>query len=281
MRQLFTLVTALAVCFSARPMVAYGQVYHLASQEGKPVAIRLSYKLFSKRLAVACAGDTLFLRDYQGTVSVRLLKQRFLQIIYQTRCGTGCSIQNTAVVSLRQQKLQLSLLILSGADSEDFTPGNERAYHYNTALAMAGGSANPYTIQARVHVEETFQSNPGQNRRQNQQVTLHWDSARQIFHSGFEFTARCLPVYDEATKNPFKLYDITAFYLVQSDVFPVSLRWPAAILPVARLGNELNYFIQDEWFAGQEKPSLRLGTVSWFTKNEVEYVLKRQHGLWF
>lgn len=266
----------------AYPGAVCAQDYHLISHEGKPVAIRLSYKLFSKRLAVACAGDTLFLGDYQATESVRVLQQRFLQITYQTRCGTGCSVQNTAVVSLGQQKLQLSLLILSGGDSEDFTPGNERTYHYSATLVMAGGTASSYTMQVREHVEETFQSSPSRNRRQNQQMTLRWDAARQIFYSGFEPTSRCLPVYDEATQRPASFYDLTAFYVIQPDLYSsyvaVLPRWAIGMLPVVRLHDDLYYFVQGNWLAGPAKPVMN--QPYWFIKNDVQHVPKRQHGLW-
>lgn len=177
------LYLVLSVLLTAGTKTVYAQAYGLTSQEGRPAAVHLSYKLFSKRLAVACAGDTLFLPDYQGTISVKTLRDRFLLVTYQARCGTSCSVQNTAIVTVSKQKARLALLMRSAADSENLILGHEMKSHYRVTLSMPGDAVSPYTMRAHVNQEKTFLHNPTQNQRRHQEVVLRWNAAQQVFQS--------------------------------------------------------------------------------------------------
>ena len=190
MRLSLLVVVLLGGLLGSVSSVACAQTYRLTSWEGQPLKISVSYKPFSKRLAVSCAGDTLFLRDYQGTASVRVLRRRFLQITYDTRCGSNCATQNTVLLSIRWHHFQVPLLVLSANKWENFSPAHPRARRYTVALTVPNGSAKPYTLQARVHDEYTAAQELGKTRALDQRVTLHFDSAHHVFYSAWEPVAR-------------------------------------------------------------------------------------------
>ena len=278
MRTSLRVVVLLGGLLGGLSPVARAQTYRLTSWEGQPLKVSVSYKLFSKRLAVSCAGDTLFLRDYQGTASVQVLQQRFLQITYDTRCGSNCATQNTVLLSIRRHHFQVPLLVLSANEWEDFSPINPRARHYAVTLTMPTGSAKSYSLQARVHDAYTAAREPGKTHAFDRRVTLQFDSAHHVFYSAWEPVTRCLPVFGGETKSsPFAPGDLSLLSLVQPYVtapdFPTVPLCVAGIFPVVRLSGQLSYFIQGKWYEGPEKQEA--GALYWFTTDAVEYVPNR------
>ena len=256
------------------PLAASAQVYHLISAEGQPVSVSLGYKLFSKRLAVSCANDSLFLADYQGTKSVRVLQHRFLQITYQARCGSDCGVQHTAIITIRHHKLQVALLVVSPVESVSYA--NSPARHYSVALTMLGKPEDTYTLLAQVKEGKSVPESPMQNHTLNQQVTLHWDETRQVFYSALEPTARCLPVFDDNAKNLFgttatwtwqlmREYAAGLGFLDTANFFHVVPQWVVGTFPVVRLGNQLCYFMRGNWYVGQGE----IDPSSWFMSDYV------------
>lgn len=248
---------------------ARAQTYRLISWEGNPVPVSLSYKLFSKRLAVSWAGDTLFLREYQGTASVRVVGQRFLQIEYLTRCGSDCELLTTVLLTLRHQRFCVPLQVTSTREWGNYAHPEEFS-RYHVALALHGGPAGPYTLQATVHDEATARRGGGQPYAVDRAVTLRFDPAQQVFYSAREPTARCLPVfveYDPAND----LSDLQLVLPYVEGAVPEVPLYVAGAIPTIRLLGELYYFTHGEWYAGPEQLQ-QDGRLLFFTKSLVHYV---------
>jgi hypothetical protein len=273
----FLSVVVLGGLLGAFPQVACAQTYHLTSWEGHLLTVSVSYQLFSKRLAVSCAGDTLFLQNYQGTESVRVLRQRFLQITYTTRCGSDCRTQNTVLLSVRQHRLQVPLLVLSANEWESFSHAGARAHHYAVALTMPKSPAWQYTLQARVHDEYSAAQEPANTYTRDQLVTLRFDSMHQVFYSAWEPIARCLPVFGEETKKHFVPGDLFARPLVQPYVtgpnFPTVPLCVTGTFPTVRLTGQLYYFIRGKWYEGPAKHEAN--ALYWFTTDAVQHASNR------
>jgi hypothetical protein len=221
-------------------------------------------------LAVSWAGDTLFLREYQGTASVRVVGRRFLQIKYFTRCGSDCQLLTTVLLTVRRQRFCVPLQVTSTRAWGNYAgPGSGC---YRVALALHGGPAGPYTLQARVHDEATARGGE-RPYAVDRAVTLRFDPAAQVFYSAREPTVRCLSVvaeYDPANAPaPWLLF----LPYAAGAVLKVPLCVAGAV-PTVRLLGELYYFIQGEWYAGQEGVQEAGGLFS-FTKGLVHYVPRR------
>lgn len=273
MRTSLLVVVLLGGLLGALSPVARAQTYRLTSWEGQSRQVSLSYKPFSKRLAISCAGDTLFLRNYQGTASVRVLRQRFLQITYDTRCGSNCATQNTVLLTLRRHHFQVPLLVLSANEWEDFSPTSPRARRYAVTLTMPTGSAKSYSLQARVHDAYKAAREPGKTHAFDRRATLQFDSAHHVFYSAWESVTRCLPVFrEEIAPGTLSALPFIQPYVTAPD-FPTVPLCVAGTFPVVRLSGQVYYFIQGKWYEGPEKQEA--GALYWFTTDAVEYVPNR------
>lgn len=241
------------------------------------MTVSVSYKLFSKRLAVSCAGDTLFLQNYQGTESVRVLRQRFLQITYATRCGSDCQTQNTVLLSVRQHRFQVPLLVLSANEWESFSHAGARSHRYSVALTMPHSPARQYTLQARVHDEYAAPQELAKSYTRDRLLTLRFDSTHQVFYNAWEPVARCLPVFEEETNNPFASGGLSVMPLVQPYVmvpdFPTVPLCVTGTFPTVRLAGQLYYFIRGKWYEGPEKQEAN--ALYWFTTDAVQHASTR------
>jgi hypothetical protein len=273
MRLPLFLVALLVSLGPMRTQTVAAQSYRLISWEGKPVTVSVSdRKPFIHRIAISCAADTVLLIDHQYTESVRVLQYRFLQVTYGTRCGSGCMIRNTVLISISKNKPVVSLLVMSANEWEDDT----RSRRYRVTLAMPTRS----TLQARVHDEYMFPDEPTEAHAFERLIILRLDTTQQVFYSAFEPTARVLPVFGSG-KSPFEPGDLSALHLVEPYVyipyFPVMPQYVAGIFPVVRLSGQLYYFIKGEWYAGAEKTEA--DGLNWFIKDAFRYAPSRGHNL--
>jgi hypothetical protein len=251
---------------------ACAQTYRLTSWEGRPLRVSVSYQLWSKHLAVSCAGDTLFLQDYQGDATVRVLQHRFLQITYDTRCGSGCWTQYTVLLAIRQHRFEVPLCVLSANEWQDFSPTFPRARRYAVALTMTKGAAKAYTLQARVHDAYT---EAGNTHAVDRRVTLRFDSARHVFYSARELVARGLFV-SGWQRAPG---DWSALPFLQPDVtprnFPAGPLYVVGTFPVVRLAGAFYYFIQGRWYEGLNSQETSVSPPAEFMTDAVQYVPKQ------
>lgn len=181
-------------------------------------------------------------------------------------------IQNTALISVRKNKLFMSLLIMSANEWEADT----RTRRYHVTLAMPNGLTDRHTLQMRVHDEYKSQGEPAKSRVLDRLVTLRLDTVQQVFYSALEPTARMLPVFRDDIKNPFELGDLSDLHLVEPYIipyFPVVPQYVAGTFPVIRLLGQMYYFIKGEWYAGAEKAEI--DELDWFTKDAFRYVPNR------
>jgi hypothetical protein len=213
--------------------IAEAQSYSIKSFEGSNAKINLNYKLFSKTLSVSCLNDTLFLNDYTGTTEVHVLNERFLQIIYDVRGGSGLDLRNTLILSVNKNNINVSMLVASYV-------GVTSMYQqglYKLKLNMLGDSKSNYKLIIDIHDEQKFKRNPQTNYTHNSKVTLSFDASQNIFYSTHERIAKYFSTFDDNTGKAKKQYISGTF-------------------PVINLGKIHYYFIKGEWYGTSFKDNL-------------------------
>ena len=60
---------------------------------------------------VSCLTDSIFLDGYNDIKEVHLLNRNFLEIIYDTRGGSGAQMRNTLILSIKGNKINVALLV--------------------------------------------------------------------------------------------------------------------------------------------------------------------------
>ena|SRR5579863_138738 len=95
------------------------QSYKIKTFEGENATVKLQYKLMSSRtLAVSVGKDTVYLEELFGEWKVHIWDDKFLQITYDTRGGSGLGLQSTAFLSVIGGRINLDLLVISSATSQ-------------------------------------------------------------------------------------------------------------------------------------------------------------------
>ena len=212
---------------------AKAQTYSIQSLNGKKVDISLSYKSFNKRLTISCLQDTLYLNEYTGTKKVSILADKFLQITYGLRAGTGLELQNTAIISVANNKIKVSLLIQSYVNGLSPVPGNTTAigeeWLYELKINVNERENHIHKLAVDIHQQQKSTLHPRINYNTRKQVFLTFDSKQYIFYSDYEYIDKSFAIFDNQNHN-------------------ISSRHIKEASPVITLGEEKYYYLKDEWY---------------------------------
>src|SRR5262249_44467969 len=123
--------------------MATAQSYHLKSFDNVDARITLSYKLRSSRtLAVSYMKDTVFLADYMEIIESHVVQEKFLQITYDVRGGTGYDTKNTVFLCVDQSKIKMAAIVTSYGLVEG--PGIKGLY--TAKFKLTNLPKRPYTL---------------------------------------------------------------------------------------------------------------------------------------
>lgn len=216
---------------------AKAKTYVMKSLEGERVVINLTDTLSGRVLVVSCSIDTLFLNEYIGKIeSVQVLKEHFLQIVYDVRGGSGVNLRNTAVLSVSKGKINPSLLIDSYAYSISPDKNNtsllDREGFYSIKLNMKGENKANYKLLAAILDKQTSKSDLKENYVHNSQIALSFDTSRHIFYNKHVKLSKAISICNPKNFN--------------TEINPLHVD---EIVPVMDLGKNAVYnYINGEWY---------------------------------
>ncbi|MES2278187.1 MAG: hypothetical protein V4592_19310 [Bacteroidota bacterium] len=209
---------------------ARAQSYSVESFEGHATKILITnYSTDNSRYGekISCVTDSLFLTDYNGTNEVHVLNHKFLEIIYDTRGGSGYQSRNTVILSVKRNKICIAIIVNSfgkafGSDID----GSLYVIKFN----VIGNDQSNFKLLANVYDRHQSSSSPKQNYIRNRKVTLNYDSSRSIFFSAHKSITQSFTVNDPKTQ--------------QSNKQQIS-----GLLPIVALGSKPYYYIKGQWYA--------------------------------
>jgi hypothetical protein len=224
--------SALFIFAFANYQTAKAQSYTIESLEGGKVKINLSRIMRGRVLAVNCSKDTVFLDEYLGVKVVHILKEKFLQIIYDVRAGTGSSAKNTLVLSVSKNKINVSMLVNSYGGW--FKPDRKNTQLiddkglFQLKLEITGDDPGNYKMVVGVHDERKSRSDPKANYTHDSKVTLNFDTSQHIFYTSYESVAKNFSLPDDGAEKLEKKYISGTF-------------------PVIKIRDTVYYFMKGEW----------------------------------
>jgi hypothetical protein len=212
---------------------AKAQVYSIESFDGTETKIKLTEILRGRVLAVNCSKDTVFLNDYTGIKDVHVLCNKFLQITYNTKGGTGSEVRNTLILCVIGKKINVSMLVASYASWFSSNPDSPSSVDeenlYTLKFNMIGNNKSNYKLIVNVHDEQKSKLHPKTNYIKNGHVNLSFDPGQNIFYSTYKSIAQSFTINDPKTQ--------------QSDKQEVG-----GTLPVIVLGRNSYYYVKSEWY---------------------------------
>jgi hypothetical protein len=227
MPKLRILLLSIAVCTIWKSVMA--QTYSVESLEGKTVNIHITENVPGKSwylAKVSCLTDSIFLDGYNGIKEAHLLNRNFLEIIYDTRGGSGAQMRNTLILSIKGNKINVSLLLESfGKAFGSDVDGSLYAVKFN----IIGTNKSNLKLIARIYDRHHSNSNPKLNYLKNKKVVLNYDSDKNIFYSSYQKIAQSFTIHKPKTgqSNKQQINDS---------------------LPIIALDKIYYYFINGEWY---------------------------------
>ncbi|GAA3958506.1 hypothetical protein [Mucilaginibacter dorajii] len=208
---------------------AKGQSYSVESFEGQTVKINLTEKPTKKTwysATVSCLTDSLFLVDYNGIKEVHVLGHKFLEIVYDTRGGSGYQSRNTVILSVKENKMHVAILVNSfgkafGSDID----GSIYVVKFN----IIGNNKSNFKLVAHIYDRHNSSSYPSKNYVRNKKVILNFDSVRNVFYSAHKRITQSFTIDDPKTQ--------------QSGKQKIS-----GTLPIIALVPDNYYYINGEWY---------------------------------
>lgn len=216
---------------------AKAQTYSIKSLEGQTVKIKLAENLAGKSrylAKVSCLTDSLFLVDYNGVEEVRVVGNAFLEIVYDTRGGSGYQARNTAILSVKKHKINVSML--SDSFGKAFG-GDIDGSLYVVKFSITGNRQSNFKLLAHIYDRHKSRSSPQKNYIRNENAILNFDSVRNIFYGTNQRITQSFTINDPKTQ--------------QSNEQQIS-----GSLPTVALGGSYYYYIKGEWYKRGDNKSL-------------------------
>lgn len=205
------------------------QSYLIKSFEGQNVKIQLTEKTTKNSWNVAklsCLSDSLFLVDYNGIKEVHVLRDKFLEIIYNAVGGSGYQTRNTMILCVSKNKFNVAILVDSFGKSFG---GDVDGSLYLVKFSITGNKKKNFKLAALIYDRHKSRSNPQKNYIKNEHVILNFDSVRNIFYT--------------AHKNIHQSFTINNPKTQKSTEQRIS-----GLFPIIDLSGDNYYYIKNEWY---------------------------------
>ena len=221
------LLLSIAVCTIWKSVKA--QTYSVESFEGKTVNIRITENVPGKSwylAKVSCLTDSIFLDGYNGIKEAHLLNRNFLEIIYDTRGGSGAQMRNTLILSIKGNKINVALLVDSFGRAFG---GDIDGSLYVVKFNITGTNKSNLKLIARIYDRHHSNSNPKLNYIKNKKVVLNYDLDKNIFYSSYQKIAQSFTIHNPksqlSTKQkinawlPIIAMDKNYYYLINGECY--------------------------------------------------------------
>jgi hypothetical protein len=217
----------LTILIVATCSAAKAQSYKMSTFEGEKVTVTIQYKLMSSRtLAVAYRKDTVYLAEFFDDKTVHVWQNKFLQITYDTRGGSGLDTKSTVFISIVNGRMQTCLLVDSYAKLE----GPNKKGLYQTTFNLIEIAKGNYQLLVNVRDKMEYADNRNAGYSNFQRDTLSFDPKDNTFYN-----------ITQRISGEFTIYDIKS--LRERRQF-VNGRFPGIVL-----GRRSYYYINENWLA--------------------------------
>ncbi len=205
--------------------LANAQAYRLTSFENKNVEIILKYRLFSKTLTISYEKDTVYLSEFTGIIQTRIVNNKFLQIIYGVRGGSGLDLKKVIILCVYRNKIHIPLLVTSyskyaGIDSLAF---------YKLKMKFKVSNKKNFQIIANITEGQKYAVRPQQNNNSHLRTIMQFDTIQKIFFNDRKTVSKDFTLFDIETQQTTK----------------ISLKGE---LPIIRLGKNIYYYFKQQWY---------------------------------
>jgi hypothetical protein len=227
----------LLIIFCAIWNSANAQSYSIESFEGQSVKIQLTEKTTEKSwytAKVSCLTDSLFLVDYNLVKEVHVLSNKFLEIVYDTRGGSGYQARNTVILSVKKNKINVAML--SNSFGKAFG-GDIDGSLYVVKFNITGNNIRNFKLTAHIYERHKSNSYPRKSYVRNENKILSFDSVRNIFYTTHKSISQSYTISDPKTQQP-KEQQING------------------LLPIIGLSESYYYYVKGEWYKRVDNHSL-------------------------
>jgi len=214
---------------------ARAQSYDIESLDGYSVRINLDGNVFGGRtLAISIPSDTLFFES-TGIKKVEILEKFFLKVSYDTRGGSGLGLTNTLFISVKNNKINIALAMLSY--SRGIGTGFESIYE--SKFSLEGNYKVDYKLLVSSEENKVSKNSSGKKHVHTNKLTLVYDKELNIFYGKKEVITKYLLFYDFKTR-------LKRRRLIQGT------------FPAINLDKVNYYFINGEWYKNNYKNELSI-----------------------
>jgi hypothetical protein len=183
---------------------------------------------FSHILKISCLKDTITDHDFWDVpTEVRVLSEKFIEIKYAVRGGSGVGLGNTLILCVKNNRLYEAMRVLGYSNGES---GDQQEYYSIKVSALKGDNLKKYELVINIHDRMNSKSDPETNYNYTNQSILHFDVSRNVFYS----------IKEDLFDSFINVYDSKAD---KTHKQPVKGNFPVIIL-----GKEKYYFIKGEWY---------------------------------
>lgn len=184
-RILLALLLTVPVCKPAN-----ARIYNIRALDGSAQKIRVADDE-KGNLIISCLLDTIYIPNLNNITEVRLLKHAFLNVIYDSRGGSGLHIQHTVIVCVNNKRLVEALHFTSLFHEEfiDFSKPVDTAdmvavnSTYGVSLMLTGDAAKNYKLNAKIHDKRTPKLSQDDNYSRDNIARLNFDPGENIFYT--------------------------------------------------------------------------------------------------
>ena len=149
--------------------ISKAQVYAIKTLDGTNTTIRIRHKAFTP-FYISCPTDKLILRGYWGTREIKVVHNKFLEIIYYECGGTGVGTGNTLLLCISHGKLRQVMHI----SSYNYSLGYKRGY--TQLLLDAENNAH-----ATIHDTVEFRQNARPDSTVIKKSNIKFSATQRIF----------------------------------------------------------------------------------------------------
>jgi len=213
-----------------------GQIIKIQSFDGKNQTIEVAHDSNRDILTIATLKDTVHIGDCTSVEEAVALNKNFVRIIYHVRGGSGIHVMRMVILTSKNNKLYQSLHITSlfkedfidySKDPVSFTA--DKTTLYEVKINLINTDQYNQKMMVSIHRAEKLKDHPQKNFNNEKNITLSFDTIKNIFYNSKVSISQHFTIYDPKTQEERKQYLKGSF-------------------PIARFGTYDYYYIEGEWY---------------------------------
>ncbi|HWD88686.1 MAG TPA: hypothetical protein VG367_11210 [Mucilaginibacter sp.] len=212
------------------------------SLDGKNQEIHIMPDYSNHKLRMSCLKDTITDFDFWGVpVETTILNKQFVEIKYAVRGGSNIALRNVIILCVYGDKLCDAMHFRSLATWES---GGEDENYSAKIISLSGTIKEGFKLILVIHDHVKSKSDPQTNFDYNDRSILHFDHKKHVFFSIKEYVFDCYAVTSNPKTGKGHKQKIKGDF------------------PIALLGKEQYYFINNDWYQSAPNELGKFSTMS-------------------